>query len=185
MGYYDRVWSNKHNWGIPQQSVSGRMTMERRPKLLDQVRYFMRLKQYRFSTERDYISCIRQFILYHDKKHPLDMNEVHIQAFLNYLAVERRLSASAQNKALNAISLLYKHILHRPLGDFSASVRAKTPYLLPVVLTSGEVKALLNSMENTQHKLIIRLIGIRNNLFLMRKNIWHYPTESLIQLLSG
>jgi len=89
--------------------------MEQKPKLLDQVRHFMRLKQYRLSTERDYISCIKQFILYHNKKHPLDMNEGHVQAFLTYLAIGRKLSASAQNKALNAIVLLYKHILHRPL----------------------------------------------------------------------
>ncbi len=92
--------------------------MKQPPKLLDQVRNFMRLKHYALSTERDYIYGIKQFILYHNKKHPLDMNEGHVQIYLTYLAVERKLSASAQNKALNAIVLLYKHILHRPLGDF-------------------------------------------------------------------
>jgi len=63
--------------------------MEKKPKLLDQVRHFMRLKQYCFSTERDYISCLKQFILYHDKKHPWDVNQAHVQAFLTYLAVEK------------------------------------------------------------------------------------------------
>jgi len=132
--------------------------MEQKTKLLDQVRHFMRLKQYHLNTERDYVSCIKQFILYHNKKHPLGMNEGHVQAFLTYLGVERKLSASAQNKALNAIVLLYKHILHRPLGDFGGTVRAKTPYRLPVVLTGAEVDLLLNCLENTQHKLIIRLM---------------------------
>ena len=134
------------------------MTMDHKPKLLDQVRHFMRLKQYHLNTERDYVSCIRQYILYHDKKHPLDMNEGHVQAFLTYLAIERKLSASAQNRALNAIVLLYKHVLHKPLGNFSGSLRAKTPYNLPVVLTRGEVELLLSSLDNTRSKLIIRLM---------------------------
>ncbi len=132
--------------------------MEQKTKLLDQVRHFMRLKQYHRNTERDYISCIKQFILYHNKKHPLDMNEGHVQAFLTYLAVYRKPSASAQNKALNAIVLLYKHVLHRPLGNVSGVLRAKTGYRLPVVLTEPEVTLLLNCLENTQYKLIIRLM---------------------------
>ncbi len=84
--------------------------MNQPPKLLDQVRDFMRLKHYSLSTEKDYIFEIKRYILYHGKKHPLDMNEGHVQTFLTYLAVERKLSASAQNKALNAIVLLYKHV---------------------------------------------------------------------------
>jgi integron integrase len=134
------------------------MTMEQKTKLLDQVRNFMRLKQYHLNTERDYVSSIKQFILYHRKKHPLDMNEGHVQAFLTHLAVERELSASAQNRALNAIALLYKYVLKRPLGDFTRTVRAKTPYRRPVTLTAGEIDLLLNCLENTQHKLIIRFM---------------------------
>ena len=134
------------------------MTMNHKPKLLDQVRHFMRLKRYRPQTERDYISCIKQFILFHNKKHPLDMDEGHVRAFLTYLAVERKLSASAQNRALSAIMLLYKDILYRPLGNFSGLLRAKTRYHLPVVLTSKEVALLFNCLENTQYKLIIRLM---------------------------
>ena len=128
------------------------------PKLLDQVRNFMRLKHYSLSTERDYVSCIRQYIFYHQKRHPLDLNETHVQTFLTYLAVERKLSASAQNKALNAIVLLYKHILHQPLGDFSGAVRARRPQTLPVVLTKGEVHLLLTLLPPTQHNLIIRTL---------------------------
>ena len=124
--------------------------MNHKPRLLDQVRHFMRLKQYCLSTERDYVSCIKHFILYHNKKHPLDMHKGHVQAFLTHLAVERKLSASAQNKALNAIVLLYKHILHKPLGDLTGVLRAKTSYHLPVVLTRGEVELLLSSLDNTQ-----------------------------------
>ena len=76
--------------------------MNQSPKLLDQVRDFMRLKHYSLSTEKAYIFEIKRYILYHDKKHPLDLKEGHVQAFLTHLAVERKLSASAQNKALTS-----------------------------------------------------------------------------------
>jgi len=132
--------------------------MNQPPKLLDQVRDFMRLKHYSLSTEKDYIFEIKRYILYHGKKHPLDMNEGHVQTFLTHLAVERKLSASAQNKALNAIVLLYKHVLHRPLGDFSNTVRAKMPQNLPVVLTKGEINLLLKCLPKTTHGLIAHML---------------------------
>lgn len=39
-------------------------------KLLDQVRETIRFKHYSLSTEETYIGWIRQFILYHNKRHP-------------------------------------------------------------------------------------------------------------------
>ncbi|MEA1900990.1 MAG: phage integrase N-terminal SAM-like domain-containing protein, partial [Thermodesulfobacteriota bacterium] len=44
-------------------------------KLLDQVRDVMRLKHYAFRAECTYISWIKRFILFHDKKHPKEMGE--------------------------------------------------------------------------------------------------------------
>jgi len=58
-------------------------------KLLDQVRDIMRLKHYAFSTERTYTSWIKRFIFFHDKKHPKDMGEPEVEAFLTWLAVEK------------------------------------------------------------------------------------------------
>ena len=78
--------------------------MRPRPKLLDQVRNFMRLKHYSLSTEREYIRWMKEYIFYHQKKHPKDMNEAHVQAFLTHLAVNRKVAASTQNQALNAIA---------------------------------------------------------------------------------
>ena len=56
---------------------------QKRPrKLLDQVRDIMRLKHYAMSTERIYTSWIKRFIFFHDKKHPKDMGEPEVEAFL-------------------------------------------------------------------------------------------------------
>jgi len=49
--------------------------MEERPrkKLLDQVRETIRLKHYSIRTEEAYVSWIKRFILFHKKRHPLEM----------------------------------------------------------------------------------------------------------------
>jgi hypothetical protein len=45
---------------------------------------------YSFSTERTYIHWIKHYIFFHNKKHPIEMAKVEIEAFLTYLAVERK-----------------------------------------------------------------------------------------------
>jgi Phage integrase, N-terminal SAM-like domain len=62
--------------------------MEPRPKkLLDQVRDTIRLKHYSYRTEESYVQWIRRYILFHDKRHPLEMGSAEIEAFLTALAV--------------------------------------------------------------------------------------------------
>ena len=81
------------------------------PKLLDQVRAKIRLKQYSIRTEDSYVSWIRRFILYHNKRHPLEMGKKDIEQFLTNLAVKRNVAASTQNQALSAILFLYRDVL--------------------------------------------------------------------------
>jgi hypothetical protein len=72
-------------------------------KLLDQVREKIRFKHYSLSTENTYLSWIKQFILYHSKRHPADMGAAEVESFLTYLATQRQVSSSTQNQALSAI----------------------------------------------------------------------------------
>jgi len=59
------------------------------PRLLDQVREAIRVRHYSIRTEDSYVNWVRQFILFHGKKHPLEMAEPEVNAFLTHLAVER------------------------------------------------------------------------------------------------
>ena len=72
-------------------------------RLLDQVKNAIRLRQYSMSTERSYISWIRRYILFHEKRHPAEMGKIEIEQFLTYLAVNRSVAPSTQNQALQAI----------------------------------------------------------------------------------
>ena len=112
-------------------------------KLLDQVREKVRYKHYSLSTEDSYVAWIKQFILYHGKRHPNEMGASEVEQFLTYLANARNVASSTQNQALSALLFLYREVLLIDLpwvGEFS---RSKVPRRLPVVLTRAETKGLL------------------------------------------
>ena len=125
-------------------------------KLLDQVRDCLRLKQYAHRTEETYILWIRQYILFHNKRHPVEMGRIEVEAFLTHLAVEKKVAASTQNQALSAILFLYRHILKIELTDIDA-VRARQSRNLPTVLTPQEVRTIIAQMTGT-HRLLIQLL---------------------------
>jgi len=128
-------------------------------KLLERVRDAMHVKHYAFRTEESYVLWIRRFILFHDKRHPKDMGEAEVEAFLTHLAVDRNVAASTQNQALSALLFLYRHVLRQPLSEDIAAVRARQSKHLPVVLTPDEVRTLLGCMTGTPQLLANLLYG--------------------------
>jgi integron integrase len=116
-------------------------------KLLEQIRDVLRVKHYSYKTEKSYVQWIKRFILYHHKRHPLEMAEIEISQFLTFLAVNEHVAAATQNVALNAIVFLYKHVLHKELGDFVDISWSRRPKRLPVVLNREEVQALLAGLH--------------------------------------
>jgi integron integrase len=117
--------------------------------LLDRVRQAIRARHYSPSTERAYVGWIRRYILFHGKRHPIEMREAEITQFLSNLATERHVSASTQNQALSALIFLYRQVLRVELDWLTGIVRAKRPARLPVVLTRQEVRRVLDRMKGT------------------------------------
>ena len=95
------------------------------------------------------MNWIRLFILDQGKRHPQELGEREVTAFLSALAVRRRLAPSTQNQALAAILFLYRNVLRRELAWLDGIARAKAPQRLPVVLSRGEVAALLSHLDGT------------------------------------
>jgi integron integrase len=132
--------------------------MQRQPKkLLDQVRHIIRLKHYSMSTEEAYISWIRRFILFHDKRHPKEMGVAEIEAFLTHLAVDQQVAASTQNQALHALLFLYQQVLHTTLDGPISPMRAKRSKHLPTVLTREEALNVIAHLSGT-HQIIARIL---------------------------
>lgn len=121
--------------------------MDGKPRLLDQLRDQIRLKHYSIRTERVYCEWVKQFIRFHNYRHPEEMGAAEVEAFLSDLAVRRNVAASTQNQALAALLFLYKQVLKLDLPWLGEVVRAKKPVRLPVVLTVSEVQQVLAQLQ--------------------------------------
>lgn len=108
-------------------------------RLVDQVRDVMRVKHYSLRTERTYWEWIERFIRFSGMRHPGEMGEAEVSAFLTHLAREGNVAASTQNQALSALLFLYKQVLKQEFGWLTDVERASKPARLPVVLSRDEV----------------------------------------------
>jgi integrase len=129
----------------------------RAPRLLDRVRAAVRLRHYSFRTEECYVAWIRHFILFHNKRHSLEMAAPEINAFLTDLAVRGHVAASTQNQAFSALLFLYQKVLEVDPGRIEGVIRACRPVRLPVVLTRHEVNCVLAEMRDP-YRLIVQIL---------------------------
>jgi hypothetical protein len=65
-------------------------------QLLNSVSTNIKFRKMSRKTEAAYIWCIKEYILFHQKKHPKELNEKHIQSFLTHLAINKNYSPSTQ-----------------------------------------------------------------------------------------
>ena len=130
-----------------------------KPRLLEEVRRRLRVKHYSLRTEAVYLGWIKRFVLANGRRHPRDMGVAEIEAFLSTLAVQGQVAASTQNQALSALLFLYREVLAIELPWMENVVRAKRPRRLPVVLSRGEVQALLMRLDGRTWVLASLLYG--------------------------
>ncbi|HET7456920.1 MAG TPA: integron integrase, partial [Gemmatimonadaceae bacterium] len=131
-----------------------------RPRLLERLRDELRVRHYSARTVEAYVGWVRRFVVHHGRRHPRTMGNREVTEFLTHLAVTDRVSASTQNQALAALRFLYRDVLGDGgvdlLGDI---VQAKRPQRLPVVLTRGEVRAVLAGMRGVPRLVASLLYG--------------------------
>lgn len=133
--------------------------MDGKPRLLDQMRERIRVKHYSIRTEKVYCEWVKQFIRFHQYRHPVEMGAPEVEDFLTDLAVRRKVSASTQNQALAALLFLYREVLQIDLPWLKDVVRAKRPQRLPVVLSVEEVRSVLAGLQGDLWLLCSLLYG--------------------------
>jgi len=124
----------------------------------------MRLKHMSRRTEQAYLGWVRRFYRFAKGDPPETLESSHVKDFLTHLAVERKVGASTQNQAFNALLFLFRHVLEKSIEDLGPVIRAKRMKRLPVVLTQTEVGALLVEMTGVS-KLMAQVIygsGLRH-----------------------
>lgn len=133
---------NREKWGVVEANA----------------RDAMRLRHMSYSTEKTYITWLRSFTGCVKDKTPEDVKVADMQQFLSYLAVERKVSPSTQNQALNALVFVYRHVLDKTIGeDELNAVRAAYRRRLPVVLTVKETHLIFDKLAGI-HCLLAMLI---------------------------
>ena len=125
--------------------------------LFEKLKNEIRFRHYSIRTERTYCQRVRGFLCFTNMKPPEDLSAADVKAYLNYLAVERKVSAGTQNLALNAIVFLFENVLDNEIGEIGEFTRAKRPVRLPVVLSKDEVNRLLDVLTGT-HVLMAGLL---------------------------
>jgi integron integrase len=86
-----------------------------------------------------------------------------VERFLNDLVIRRRLSASSQNQALNALVFLYRHVLEGVvpadhLGKFELTRSRRVPRV-PTVLSTAEVGRVIEQVpDRHNYRLLVKLL---------------------------
>jgi integrase len=130
---------------------------EKWKELLEETKKALRLRHRALTTEKNYLIWLRHFQRFAGAKQPKELAGNDLQDFLTHLAVEKKVSSSTQNQALNAIVFVYRNVLGKDIENLLDAVRAKHRRRLPVVLTLKEVEQIFDHM-NGIHRLMAMLI---------------------------
>ena len=100
---------------------------------------------------------VRAFVRFHGLRHPKQMGQAEVEAFLAWLSAERQVSASTHRQALSALLFLYQHVFGQQLPWMDSIGRPARKPRLPVVLSTVEVSSVLLMMHGV-HQLLARLL---------------------------
>ena len=121
--------------------------MKTRSPYLNYIADYMITRHYSLRTVNSYLGWITSFIHFHEKRHPSSMGDNEVEAFLDYLILQRNMSPRSQMAALNALAFLYKHIVKNALSLNLDFVRSNRQSKLPVVMTPDEVKQVMANLQ--------------------------------------
>lgn len=128
---------------------------------LQKVSNAVRVKHYAESTRKNYVGWARKFIHFHNLKSKaamLENPEKLITDYLTHLALSRKVSASTQNQAMNALVFMYKNVFLIELDGKIDAVRAKRAKKKPRCLSMSDTCSLLDALSNTSINLIVDLL---------------------------
>ncbi|MBI1987083.1 MAG: phage integrase N-terminal SAM-like domain-containing protein [Nitrospinae bacterium] len=117
----------------------------------------IQLRHYSPKTLKSYKQWMQHFQTFTRSKDPLLLSSVDVKEFLTFLAVTKKVSASTQNQAFNALLFFYRHVLNKEFGKIEGVVRAKRKPYIPVVLSREEIDAILAPLP-LPYNLVVKLL---------------------------
>ena len=117
----------------------------------------IKVRHYSPKTYKAYSNWVRKFQQFLKVKPPDALEVEDVKAFLTYLAVEQKVSASSQNQAFNALLFFFRHILKKEFGKVEGVVRAKRKPYIPVVLSRSEIDMIIGKLRYP-YDLVVKLL---------------------------
>lgn len=111
----------------------------------------MMRRRYAKRTIETYLHWIKRYIVFHNKQHPSLMGDREVEAYLDHLVLQHNVAGPTQALVLNALSFLYREILHKPLSLELRFVKSQKNRKLPVVLTRDEITALMANISSNHY----------------------------------
>jgi len=116
---------------------------------MPKLRRLMRLRRYSRRTEDVYVRWVIRYIEFHGRRHPRELSEPDIEAFLTDLTDRGHVAGGTQNQALAALIFLYRYVLEIPISPGRRLPRAKRPKRVPVVMTAEEAWAVIGQLSGS------------------------------------
>lgn len=123
------------------------ISANRAPRLIETLVQRLRYMHYSLRTEQAYVYWVKGFVRWSGMRHPREMGVAEVQGYLSMLANDRHVSASTHRQALSALLFLYREVLDVAMPWMQELGRPVPKKRLPVVLTQGEVQAVLSRMS--------------------------------------
>jgi integrase/recombinase XerD len=124
------------------------------PKYVDLFRKDLELKAYAFNSIENYVSQVNCFLNRFEKDftEPAKINETAIKEWL----LESN-SINGRRHRLSALKLFYRLTVRQSM-KLKYIEYPRSEKKLPIVLSSNEIQAMLNSCQNLKHRLILALL---------------------------
>lgn len=125
----------------------------------------IKLRHYSPKTLKAYAMWVRKFQFFTKNKEVEVLSPSDVKEYLKFLAVTKRVSASSQNQAFNALLFFFRHVLKKDFGDHKNNVRAKITRYVPVVLSREEIDVVLKQLSPPYDLVVKLLYGCGLRLF--------------------
>ena len=156
---------NANKFNLKPRSVAYNGGNEKWMEALEAISNEIKVRHYSPKTLKSYSTWIRKLQSFLKSKDPAEISTENVKAFLTFLAVEQKVSASSQNQAFNALLFFFRHVLGREFGKIEGVVRAKRKHYIPVVLSREEIDAIIANLKYPYDLVVKLLYGCGLRLF--------------------
>ena len=134
-------------------------------KIAQRLAEEIKTRHYSPKTLKAYALWAAKFRSFTGDKTSDSVSAAEVKAYLTYLAVKCKVSASTQNQAFNALLFLFRHVLQKDFGDHRDIPRARRTRYIPVVLSRQEIDAVLKHLAPPYDLVVKLLYGCGLRLF--------------------